>query len=77
MPPNFNFPLCLINSLYHAAMNFSMLALSVKPEFELTFYQLGFDVVLHIGIVISVHVGEIYLSWLCPSISQRSCYKAS
>lgn len=59
MPPNFNFPLCLINSLYYAAMNFSMLALSVKPEFELTFYQLGFDVVLHIGIVISVHVGEI------------------
>jgi len=36
-----------------------MLALSVKPEFELTFYQLGFDVILHIGVVISVHAGEV------------------
>lgn len=47
------------NKAYHAAMNFSMLALSVKPEFELTFYQLGFDVILHIGVVISVHAGEV------------------
>lgn len=36
-----------------------MLTLTVKPKFELTFYQLGFDVVLHIGVVISVHAGEI------------------
>lgn len=40
-------------------MSFSILALSVKSKFELTFNQLGFDVVLHIGVVISVHVGEV------------------
>lgn len=40
-------------------MSFSIPALSVKSKFELTFNQLGFDVVLHIGVVISVHVGEV------------------
>lgn len=33
--------------------------LSVKAKFELAFYQLAFDVVLHIGVVISVYVGEV------------------
>ena len=35
-----------------------LFSLSVKSEFHLTFYQLSYDVVLHIGIVLSVHTGE-------------------
>ena len=42
--------------------------LSVKPKFELTFYQLGFDVVLHIGIVIS---------GLFSRIARNPCFMSS
>ena len=41
------------------AAGYSVFMLSVKPELEQAFNQLCSDVVLHIRVIITVHVGEV------------------
>lgn len=32
---------------------------TVKPKFHLAFNQLGFDIIFHVGVIMSVYVGEV------------------